>query len=410
MTHRIAAGFLPLLDSALLVTAQARGFAAAEGVDLLLLPETSWATLRDRLAVGQMQVAHMLGPLPIAGNLGLWPLPARTVVPMALGLGGNAVTVSNALWTLMAREGATPDLAPAPNGRALRAVVARRARDGWARLRFGVVHPHSGHNYELRYWLAACGLDPSRDVEIAVLPPSFMPEALVAGTLDGFCAGEPWNTAAVLRGAGRIATVKAAIWRNSPEKVLAAEATWADRNPEALDALLRALHRASLWCAEPANQAELAALLAERIGCPPDWLRPALAGEILAGPGLTTRVPDFFVPQASAATFPWKSHALWFYSQMVRWGQVVPGPEAAAAARESYRPDLWRRALRPLGVAQPAANAKVEGALDRPTPVGSTGPSLVLGPDGFFDGQRFDPDSLDAYIATQAGSSTAHEA
>jgi NitT/TauT family transport system ATP-binding protein len=400
---RIVAGFMPLMDSALLVVAATQGLAAEEGIELSLLRETSWANIRDRLAVGHVQVAHMLGPMPIAFNLGLAPLAARTLVPMALGLGGNAVTVSADLWDAIAAQGAKPDLLPAPAGAALRRVVEQRARDRWALLRFGVVHPQSGHNYELRYWLAACGIVPGRDIEIAILPPSLMPDALASGALDGFCAGEPWNTAAVLHGRGRIATVKAAIWRQSPEKVLGVDATWAEAHPEALDALLRALHRASIWCADPSNREELLGLLAEpgHVGCPAGWLRPALSGELNVGPGLRVSVPDFFVPYISAATFPWKSHALWFYSQMVRWGQIKHGLEATSTARETYRPDLWRRALGPLGVALPAANAKVEGALTQPTPVGSAGASLVLGPDGFFDGQRFDPDSLDAYIAAQ---------
>lgn len=409
MTHRIVVGFMPLLDSALLVVAAARGFAEAEGIDLILLRETSWANIRDRVAVGHVQVAHMLGPMPVACNLGLTPLAARTLVPMALGLGGNSVTVSHSVWAEMTAEGARPDLAPAPAGEALRRVAARRASEGTPPLRFAVVHPHSGHNYELRYWLAACGVVPGRDVEIVILPPSLMPDALASGALDGFCAGEPWGTAAVMQGHGRIVTVKAAIWRQSPEKVLGADAAWSEAHPEALDALLRALHRASLWCADPLNRGELARLLADpaHVGCPADWLIPALSGRLLVGPGAEVAVPDFFVPQASAATFPWKSHALWFYSQMVRWGQVGHDAAAAATARDTYRPDLFRRALRPLGVALPSANAKVEGALERPTPVGSAGASLVLGPDGFFDGQRFDPDSLDAYISGQRDSGPA---
>lgn len=279
-------------------------------------------------------------------------------------------------------------------------------------LRFAVVHPHFGHNYELRYWLAACGVVPGRDVEIVILPPSLMPDALASGALDGFCAGEPWGTAAIMQGRGRIVTVKAAIWRHSPEKVLGVDAAWAEANPEVLDALLRALHGASLWCADPANHAELARLLADaaHVDCPAGWLLPALSGRILIGPETEMRIPDFFVPQASAATFPWKSHALWFYSQMVRWGQVEPSAAHAAAARDTYRPDLYRRALRPLGVALPSDIAKVEGALERPTPVGSAGASLVLGPDGFFDRHRFDPDSFDAYIAAQRVSGTAQDA
>jgi ABC-type nitrate/sulfonate/bicarbonate transport system substrate-binding protein len=399
--HRITAGFIPLLDSALLVAAKEKGFAAAEGIDLTLVREISWANVRDRLAVGHFQVAHMLGPMPIACNLGLTPLAARTIVPMALGLGGNAVTVSNTLWERMQAAGAKPDLDPRNVGAALKAAIATRGKGSL--IRFAVVHPHSGHNYELRYWLAACGIDPERDIEIVIVPPPLMADALGAGSIDGYCVGEPWNTAAVLAGSGHIVTVKAAIWRSSPEKVLGVEERWASANPEAMSALLRALYHAAEWSAEAGNRDELAALMADPayLAKSPEWTLPALSGRLQLGGGDVQKVEDFFVPHAKAATFPWKSHALWFYTQMVRWGQVEHNAKNAGLARETYRPDLYRAALKPLGAALPAANAKAEGALKTATAVGSTDASLVLGPDGFFDGTIFDPDQIDAYIAAQ---------
>ncbi|WP_024276430.1 CmpA/NrtA family ABC transporter substrate-binding protein [Hyphomicrobium sp. 802] len=401
--YQITAGFMPLLDSAVLLTAKEVGFAEAEEIDLTLVREMSWANIRDRLAVGHFQVAHMLAPMPIACNLGLTPLAVPTIVPMALGLGGNAVTVSNALWDAMAANGAKADFDPATNGKALKEVVRTRTAQNKTPLRFAVVHPHSGHNYELRYWLAACGIDPSRDIEIVIVPPPLMVDALASGTIDGYCVGEPWNSAAALLGQGHIATVKAAIWRSSPEKVLAAGAHWAQENPEALSALLRALRNAAQWCADTRNHNDLARILAEKtyVAQPIEWMLPALQGQLPVGGERTVAVSDFFVPFAKAATFPWKSHALWFYSQMVRWGQVQHSAEHAKSARETYRPDLYRAALKPSGIALPVANAKVEGALTAPTPVGSSGASLVLGPDGFFDGGLFDPDKLDAYIASQ---------
>ena len=404
-SHQIVAGFMPLLDSSILVAAKEKGFAEAEGIDLVLARETSWANIRDRMAVGHFQVAHVLAPMPIASNLGLTPLAAPTIAPMALGLGGNAVTVSNSLWTLMLDRGATPDFNPATTGAALRQVTADRAASSKPPLRFAVVHPYSGHNYELRYWLAACGIDPGKDVEIVIVPPPLMADALASGAIDGYCVGEPWSTAAALQGYGRIATVKAAIWRSSPEKVLSAGAKWASENPETLAALLRALCRSAQWCAEPGNRLELAQILSDKayLARPAEWMLHGLSGDLDAGGGDIRRADDFFVPFAKAATFPWKSHALWFYSQMVRWGQVQHSAENANIARETYRPDLYRSALKPLGVALPAANAKVEGALLSPTPVGSAGASLTLGPDGFFDGTLFDPDQLDSYIEVQKG-------
>jgi two-component system, oxyanion-binding sensor len=402
-SHQITAGFMPLLDSALLVAAKEMGFAEAEGVELSLARESSWANIRDRLAVGHFDVAHMLGPMPIACNLGLTPLAAQTVVPMALGLGGNAVTVSSALWEDMCGHGASGDLDPLTAGAALQATITERARAGMEPLRFAVVHPHSGHNYELRYWLSACGIEPGREVEIVIVPPPLMAEALAAGRIDGYCVGEPWNTAAVVKEAGHIVTVKAAIWKSSPEKVLGVASRWADSNPEALAALLRSLYRAAEWCGTTANHGELARLLAGTgfVDCPAEWFQAALEGSIDVGGGNTVAVPDFFLPHAKGATFPWKSHALWFYTQMVRWNQVEASSSNEAIARGTYRPDLYRAALRELGVALPGANSKVEGALKDATPVGSAGASLTLGPDGFFDGAIFDPDHVDVYIDGQ---------
>lgn len=399
--HQITAGFMPLFDSAVLVAAGETGFAAREGIELKLHRETSWANIRDRIAIGHFDVAHMLGPMPLACSLGLTPLASETIVPFSLGLGGNCVTVSNAVWQGMAANGATPDLDPARAGAALGALIHERA--GREPLRFAVVHPHSGHNYELRYWLAACGVDPDRDIEIVIVPPPFMADALAAGRIDGFCVGEPWNSAAVAAGTGRIVTVKALLWRNSPEKVIGVRRAWAEENPDALAALLRALHHSARWCQDPANRGELAALMARSafLGQPEAIQMPVLTGRLQLGGGAERRVEDFFLPFDKAANFPWKSHALWFYTQMVRWGQLPHTPGNLAIARDCYRPDLYRSALKPLGVALPGANAKVEGALKVATPVGSAGASLVLGPDGFFDGQIFDPDKIDAYIVGQ---------
>lgn len=401
--YSVTAGFLPLLDSAILVAAREKGFAETEGIELGLVRENSWASIRDRLAVGHFNVAHMLAPMPIACNLGLTPLAAETIAPLALGLGGNAVTVSFDVWSAMLAHGAPGGFAPLGAGRALAAVISERHRTGKEPLRFAVVHPHSGHNYELRYWLAACGVDPDTGIEIVIVPPTLMADALGAGRIDGYCVGEPWNTAAVAKGVGRIVTTKAAIWKSSPEKVLGVAASWAAKDPDILSALLRALYRAAEWCGKPSNHGELARLLATSayVDCPAEWLLPALSGMIGAGAGETVSVTDFFVPHAKAATFPWKSHALWFYSQMVRWGQIPASERHEAIARETYRPDLYRAALRELGVALPGANSKVEGALRLETPVGSAGASLILGPDGFFDGAVFDPDHVAAYLDSQ---------
>lgn len=372
---RITAGFLPLLDSLLLVIAREKGFAASQGIDLALVRETSWANIRDRVAVGHFDVAQMLGPMPIAANLGLSPIDMPLVAPMTLGLGGNAVTVSTALWRRLLDAGAPGNLDPGPVGAALRKIVA----EGPSRLRFAVTHPYSGHNYELRYWLAASGIAPDREIDIAILPPPLMADALAAGAVDGYCVGEPWNSVGVASGAGRIVTTKSRIWAHSPDKVLGASQNWASHHPEALAALLRALYSASLWCAEATNQAEAAAILSAPayLDRPSEIVLRGLSGRLELSRGESARVPDFFEPSAHSATFPWVTHALWYYSQMTRWGDVPHTPENARRAAATYRPDLYRAAIAPFGAALPTTDRK------------------MLGPEIFFDGSVFDPDTLD---------------
>lgn len=399
----LSIGFVPLLDSAIVLAAEARGFFVEEGLNVRLTRETSWSAIRDRLAVGNLQAAHILAPMPIAANLGLFPLSSKLVAPIALGLGGNAVTVSVALGQAMDAEGDEHDLDPAKAGAALKRVVEARKAKGLPRLRFGVVYVFSGHNLELRYWLAANGIDPDRDIEIVVLPPPFMPDAVAAGRIDGYCAGEPWNTTAARRGVGRVVTVKARIWRSSPEKVLALPADFLEAHEDLVAALLRGLYRASQWAAMPENHAELAAILSEphHLNVDRAVLQPLLSGRVAISDTVERTVEDFFLTSDKAATFPWQSHALWFYSQIVRWGLCDHSTDNAEIAKMSYRPDIYRKALQPLHTPLPGASLKVEGALRVPTPVGASAGGLILGPDGFFDGRTFDPDQVGDYIARQ---------
>jgi NitT/TauT family transport system ATP-binding protein len=395
----LSAGFLPLLDSVLLVLAREKGFAEAERLDLHLVRETSWANIRDRAALGHFDFAQMLAPMPIAATLGLNPLSVPMITPMILGLGNNGVTVSAELWAKMADAGAPANLEAGPVGLALAKVVKASER----KLRFGVVHQTSSHNYELRYWLAASGIVPDRDVEIVVLPPPYLPDALGAGGIDGYCVGEPWNTVGVKREGAHIATVKASIWRNSPDKVIGMRAHWAEANSDIVAALIRAVHHAAVWCGDPANHAEAARIMSapHYLDLPAELIEPALSGHFDAGAGVLVDVPDHFVPYAKAANFPWASHALWFYSQMVRWGEVEHNPARAEAAALTFRPDIYRSALAPLGVASPVADSKVEGALSVSTNVLATNGMISIGPDGFFDGKPFDPAQVGAYIEAQ---------
>ena len=187
--HRLVIGFVPLLDCAPLVVAAEKGFAAAEGLDLEFVRESSWANIRDRVIVGQFDAAHMLGPDADCIDLGIGHVKVPMVAPMALGLGGNAITVSASLWAAMQLHGAQLGADPTIQGQALARVVRERGRSGAAPLTLAMVYPFSAHNYELRYWLAACGIDPDNDVLLVVLPPPFMVDALRSGHIDGFCVG-----------------------------------------------------------------------------------------------------------------------------------------------------------------------------------------------------------------------------
>lgn len=399
----VRAGFIPLVDCAVLVAAVECGFAKAEGIDLLLSREASWASIRDKVNLGHLDCAQMLAGMPIAASLGIGHVKVPTIAACALGLNGNAVTVATSLYDRMVdAAGLSGTEGPAGTIAALRRVIEDGKTRGEPPLTFGMVFPFSCHNYELRYWMAAGGIDPDTDVRLVVIPPPLMVESLRAGHIHGFCVGEPWNSLAVSAGIGRIVTTKADIWHMSPEKVLGAQASWAAAHPETLAALIRAIDKAARWCDRPENHADLAAFLSLQryTGIASDILQRSLSGRIrLGSDGPTRDVTDFILFHRNAANFPWTSQALWIYSQMVRWGQIEAGAGAEAIVRRVFRPDLYRAALGSQEVAIPGANAKLEGSLIDPEHVGVTSGRLRLGPDQFFDGRVFDPDDIAGYLA-----------
>lgn len=333
----IRLGFMPLIDAAIPIVAADKGFAALEGLDLQLMRETSWANIRDRIAIGHFEAAHLLAPMPIAANLGLTPFEAPLVAPLALGPGANAITVSKPLHAAL--RAAAPAMRvndPASVGAALKAVVTGR---GGKALQFAVVHPHSTQNYVLRYWLAACGVRPDVDVEIGVLPPPLMPDALGSGAVDGFCVGEPWNSRAAHEGHGAIVLTKVAIWSEGPEKVLGMPRAFVENQPEAVQALLRAMIAAANWCRATANRVELVDILsrANRLNLPARDIGGALTDALPMADGALAAIDPF---GSEAALRPDIGAAGWFFDQMVRWGQAKDTPANRAAALAAYRPDL----------------------------------------------------------------------
>ena len=292
---------------------------------------------------------------------------------------------------------------------AMKRVVLERLARGQPKLVLGIVHPHSAHHYQLAYWLAAAGVEPGRDVEFVVVAPPQMPAALAEGQVDGFCAGEPWGSVSMAQSGARILTTGTNIWRGSPEKVLGLRRDFADADPARVSCIVRAVFRAAEWCDKPGNRGELAMLLSrpEHLDQPAGIIQRGLDRRLTGLAGFEIEAPGFMTFAAGAATFPWISHAAWLYAQMVRWGQVAHSPAALAAACASFRPDLARASLAPLGIALPATDAKVEGALPAEASIAATSGTMSIGPDTFFDGGRFDiahiEDTLAAYSAAQAG-------
>ena len=371
MVERVSAAFVPLVDCAVLVAARELGFAKAEGIELELVKEPSWASLRDHLNLGYVDCAHALGPLPIASTLGVGQVHAEQIVPFVLSRGGTAITVSTRLADEM--RAAVPGRAldtPAEAGGALAAAL--RARSAPATL--GMVFPFSSHNFDLRYWLASCGVHPDRDVRLVAIPPPLMVESLRAGHVDGFCVGEPWNSVAAAAGLGEIVATKSQLFPHSVEKVLSVRAPLEGRLDQ-LGPLLRALAAAAEWCDEPVNRPELAAWLSrtEYLGTPAEIVEAALGG-LLLGVARSRAGADFLRFHGGAANVPQPEDALWIYAQMVRWGQLARSAAARATVLRVFRSDLLERCVG-SSAAQPA----------RP---------LVA-----FDGIAFDGRDVDGYLA-----------
>jgi two-component system, oxyanion-binding sensor len=387
-------GLLKLTDCAPLVVAKELGFFAAEGLDIELSVEPSWANIADKLTWGFLDGAMVLPPLAIAVSLGLRGPRKKLVVPMSLSLNGNTVT--------LARRLAEPILkSEAAAGALDAALIFRRVLGGTGKPRLAVVHAFSTHNLLLRYWLAAGGIDPERDVTMTVIPPAQMVAALREGAIDGFCAGAPWGELAARAGLGRTIATSHAIWNNGPEKALAVARDWAEANPDILQALLRALLAAAQYCDAPRNAETIAMLLAQ-----PHYLGVEAAAIQASLPGAAfPREADVSVFFANAATYPWRSHGVWFLREMARWGYLAHDIDASALADELWRPDLYARAAKALGLKVPTAAMKREGVHGMRWMLDATPGSIAMGPDLFCDGAVFDAARSPAANSSHAATS-----
>lgn len=370
-------GFIKLTDMAPLAIAKEKGFFDDEGLTVTLEAQSNWKVLLDRVIAGEIDGAHMLAGQSLATSIG-YGTKGALITPLALDLNGNAITVSNAVW-----DEIKPGLKLGPDGKpehpipasALKPAIEAAADAGKA-FSMGMVFPVSPHNYELRYWLAAGGINPGfysaddnsgqigADVLLSVTPPPQMPATLEAGTIDGYSVGEPWNQAAVAKGIGVPVISDAAIFHNNPEKVFGLTAEFAETNPNTVLALTKAIIRAQMWLDENnnANRAEAVEILSrpEYVGADAAVIANSMTGTFEYEAGDKREEPDFNVFFRGNAAFPYYSDAVWTLTQMRRWGQITeakPDSWYDETAKSVYRPDLFKQAAEAL-IAEGKAKAE----------------------------------------------------
>ncbi len=400
---RLRIGFVPLTDSAPLIIAKERGFFRKHGLDVTLSREPSWSNVRDKLTAGILDAAQMLAPMALAAEIGAGGFSTPLVTAMSLDLNGNAITVAPELFRELVELDPQGMYQRPRTARPLRRVIEERRRNGARRLTLAVVFPYSAHMYELRYWLAAAGIDPDRDVRIIVAAPPTMVGLLRAGSIDGFCVGEPWSTYASQLGWGKVVIGKYDIWNNSPEKVFAVTRAWHEAHPRTHAALVRALVEAALWLDDPEHRIEAAHVIAGEsfVDAPIEAVRCSLLGEFADAERHDEGNADFHVFYRYAATFPWQSHALWLLGQMWRWGHIERRCDLPAVAKRVYLPEFYREATAPLDITVPDVDMKVEGSHGAPWTLIDANRALPMGPDAFIDGRVFDPMRWREYLAEE---------
>ncbi|WP_417628404.1 CmpA/NrtA family ABC transporter substrate-binding protein [Pararhodobacter aggregans] len=400
-------GFIKLTDMAPLAIALERGYFAEEGLEITLEAQANWRVLRDGVLSGTLQGAQMLAAQPLAAGIG-YGSDAQIVTPFSMGLNGNGITVSTEVWDRMRPHvPSLPDGRPQhPIGAQTLAPVVQAFRAQGRRFEMGMVYPFSTHNYELRYWLAAGGLHPGlyapedasgqigADVFLSVTPPPQMPATMAAGAIHGYCVGEPWNQAAVQRGIGVSVITDYEIWPNNPEKVFALRADFVEAYPNTTRAIVRALIRAAMWldADDNANRAEAAEILSRPayVGAEAGIIAASMTGTFEYEPGDVRAVPDFNVFFRYNATYPYYSDAIWYLTQMRRWGQIAEARDDAwyhEVAARVYRPDIY------LDAAQSLIDEGLAAATD--FPFGSDG---YRDPVTLLDGIPYDGRSPNAYI------------
>ena len=360
-------GFIKLTDMAPLAIAYEKGYFEDEGLFVTLEPQANWKVLLDRVITGELSGAHMLAGQPLAATIG-FGTKAHIVTPISMDLNGNGITVSNEVWEMMKEHIPHEDGKPVHPIKAdsLKPVV-EQFKDEGKPFNMGMVFPVSTHNYELRYWLASGGIHPGyysptdvsgqimADALLSVTPPPQMPATLEAGTIHGYCVGEPWNQQAVFKGIGVPVITDYEIWKDNPEKVFGLTKAFTEENPNTTLAIVKAMIRAAKWLDENnnANRMEAVEILSrsEYVGADAEVIANSMTGTFEYEKGDKRDVPDFNVFYRYFATYPYYSDAVWYLTQMRRWGQIDEHKDDAwfdEVARSVYQPDIYLQAAKLL--------------------------------------------------------------
>ncbi|MGB0944521.1 MAG: CmpA/NrtA family ABC transporter substrate-binding protein [Marinomonas sp.] len=363
-------GFIKLTDMAPLAIAYEKGYFEDEDLYVTLEAQANWKVLLDRVIDGELDGAHMLAGQPLGATLG-YGTQADIITAFSMDLNGNGITVSNEIWQQMKphlKKDASGKYIHPISASALKPVIEDYKAQGKP-FNMGMVFPVSTHNYELRYWLAAGGVNPgfyapakgdisgqiSADALLSVTPPPQMPATMEAGTIYGYSVGEPWNQQAVFKGIGVPVVTDYEIWKNNPEKVFGVSKAWADEYPNTHLHVVKALIRAAKWLDEDnnANRKEAVEILSrsEYVGADYDVIANSMTGTFEYEKGDVREVPDFNVFFRYNATYPYYSDAIWYLTQMRRWGQIdsfKPDAWYMDMAKKVYRPDIYAQAAQSL--------------------------------------------------------------
>ncbi|TCK05929.1 CmpA/NrtA family ABC transporter substrate-binding protein [Marinobacterium mangrovicola] len=363
-------GFIKLTDMAPLAIAYEKQYFEDEGLYVTLEAQANWKVLLDRVIDGQLDGAHMLAGQPLGATIG-FGTKADIITAFSMDLNGNGITVSNDIWEQM-----KPNIPVGEDGKPvhpikadyLKPVVDKYKSEGKP-FNMGMVFPVSTHNYELRYWLAAGGIHPGfyapekgdtsgqlqADALLSVTPPPQMPATMEAGTIYGYCVGEPWNQQAVFKGIGVPVITDYEIWKDNPEKVFGVSKEWAEKYPNTHIRVVKAMIRAAKWLDENnnANRPEAVEILSRPtyVGADEEVIANSMTGTFEYEKGDVRDVPDFNVFFRHNATYPYYSDAIWYLTQMRRWGQISeskPDSWYMDIAKKVYRPDIYAIAAKEL--------------------------------------------------------------